>query len=134
MADLYLKQGATANLAFAWGTSETVGGETVLGESYDLTGCQARMQIRKRAGGEVIVEVSSEDGEITLTDGGASLDPGDEDYKKLPNIYVTISDEKTDLLATKRAKWDLKVYFVSGEERRPIEGNIYVSRAITEDA
>lgn len=116
---LSLEQGATYRIGFTWrnvGPLDTAGNVTP-GDPIDLSGCTARMQIRRSLRQPVLVYVQSGDG-ITI-DG--------------PNGYVLIelSDEKTDALDIKRGVYDLEVEFPSGDVYRVLEGAITVDRNVT---
>ena len=115
---LYIEQGATFKLGFAWVMESTVTPDTP-GDPYDLTGCIARMQIRRSLSTTVIVEATTENGKITI-DG--------------PNghISVVLEDEDTDLLTMRAAVYDLEVEYPSGGDVvRLLQGKITVSPNVT---
>lgn len=119
-----LEQGATFRFTMTYGTRgpNDSNGNPTLGEPYDLTGCIARMQIRQRAGGQVLVDlgtvVSPSQSGIML--GGAT-----------GTISIHISDEITELLTARRGKYDLKLIYPSGDEERILMGNVTISPAVT---
>lgn len=117
--NIALEQGSTFRLHLTWGTRGTdAQGNPIIEVPYDLTGCTARMQIRNRAGGTLLLELNTENGGIDLggTDG---------------TIDVLITDEQTDSLEVRRAKYDLEVYFPNGDTRRPVKGDVTVDQVVT---
>lgn len=120
--DLAIEQGATFRLAFTWCQSGGVDGTgtPIAGTPYDLTGCSARMQIRKSYSTPVLVAIVTDDG-ITLggTDGTVTID---------------ISAARTDALNVKTGRYDLEIEFPSGDVYRVLEGAVTVSPNVTKDA
>lgn len=122
--DLYIEQGATYRFTLVYGykdgTVDADGNPNVI--PYDITGCRARMQIRRSRGTEVLVSATTNNGGIVFTDpvGG--------------RMEVTITDEATDDLALKRAKYDLEVTYPSGDVVRVLQGEVSISPNITRDA
>jgi hypothetical protein len=121
--DIALEQGTTFRLRLTWGTRgpDGPGGTPTLGGPYDLTGCTARMQVRPRAGGDVLLTLASGGGGLVLGGTAGTID-------------IVITDEQTDAITVKRAKYDLKVTFPGGDERRVVQGAIANSLTITTDA
>lgn len=105
---LYIEQGATFTLGFNWHREgPVVDGVVTPGDPYDLTGCTARMQIRRRQGETPLLTATSElpvdaaavaagAGRIRL--GGAT-----------GRIDITLTDEDTDLISARTAVYDLEV-------------------------
>ena len=94
----------------------------------ELTGCTARMQIRSRYGAEVLLELTTENGGLTL-----GPDAG--------HITIYAADEQTDevgatedpLKSRTRARYDLEVIYPSGDVRRVIQGDLTISPNITRE-
>jgi hypothetical protein len=121
-----LEQGATFRLSFVYGTRgpDDVDGNPTMGTPHDLTGCTARMQIRQKFGSPVVIDL-----EDVLS---ASL-PGIVLGGVTGEISIHISDEQTEALTIKRGKYDLKIIFPSGDEKRVLQGDVTVSKAATHD-
>lgn len=122
--DLYIEQGATFRLTmfstYRTGQLDTDGNEILA--PYDLTGCKLRMQIRPRRGGPVLVSATTSNGGIRILDGPAG------------KFEITLTDEATDCLNVRRARYDLEAGFPSGDVIRMLEGAVRVSQNITQDA
>jgi hypothetical protein len=122
--DLYIEQGATFRFTAIYGhkdgTFDVNGNANVI--PYDLTGCVARMQIRARRGGDVLISATTTNGGIVFTDAVNG------------KFTVTITDEATDSLSTGRAKYDLEVGYPSGDVVRVLQGNVRIDPNITQDA
>ncbi len=122
--DLYIEQGATFRFTMVYGhkdgTVDADGNPNVV--PYDLTGCKARMQIRQRRGGEVLVSATTTNGGIVIPDPTNG------------RLVVTITDEATDSLNVPRAKYDLEVSYPSGDVIRILQGKVTVNPNITQDA
>lgn len=63
---LEIKQGDTFHLEILWTDSE--------GVPVDMAGCTARMQLRRLPGEPVLLDMSTENGRITLSDGSIVID------------------------------------------------------------
>lgn len=122
--DLNLEQGATRRFRVQYAHRDAEGNPV----PYDLTGCTARMQLRPRYGGVVLVELTTtptEQGSIELQPNGW--------------IAVWISDEATDGLVREDGKpyrsvvWDLEVEWPSGDVSRVLQGTAAVDANITRD-
>ena len=107
---LTIYQGATYRKRFRW----RAGGLLV-----DLTGCEARMQVRE--------EVESATAVLTLTtaDGGIVLG-GDQG-----TIDLEISDEATAAIAWEGGVWDLEIALPNGDVTRLLMGSVSVSKEVT---
>lgn len=130
--DIYIEQGATFILHFQWcEQGPIVNGEATVGDPYDLTGWKARMQARKDQQSPAIIDATTENGKIVL---GAI--PGDWDATPdLTNgrIELRLTDEDTDLLSLKTAKYDLEVEDPEGRVFRMLQGVITVDPNITQE-
>ena len=116
--NLYIEQGATFNLSFVWneGTSESIGAPV------DLTGCEARMQVRQKQQSPVIVDARSDGESPAIILGGAT-----------GAVEVTLTADMTDLLNVKSGLYDLEIQFPDGTVYRLLEGTVTVSPNITQD-
>jgi hypothetical protein len=92
------------------------GGELVYQPPVDLTGCSARMQIRDKPGGRLLLELSSGSG-LTLEPAGA--------------LHREISAEQTAALDFQAAVYDLEVTFADGTVQRWAEGEVVLSPQVT---
>lgn len=119
-----LEQGATFRLSFVYGTRgpDDVDGNPTMGTPHDLTGCTARMQIRQKFGSPVIIDL-----EDVLSASLAGIVLGG----VTGEISIHISDEQTEALTIKRGKYDLKIIFPSGDEKRVLQGDVTISKAAT---
>jgi hypothetical protein len=107
--NLVIEQGSTFTLGFNWhkeGPLDANGAPTP-GDPYDLTGCTARMQIRRKQGDPVLMTATSDPpvdaaaiaagaGRIVL--GGAT-----------GRVDITLTDEDTDLISARSAVYDLEI-------------------------
>lgn len=120
--NLYIEQGATWSMSFAWLNSELVDGVVVPGDPHEdeLTGATVRMQIRKSQGAPVLVDATTVNGKITTTPATG-------------RITVKLSDEDTDLLSSKSAQYDLEVEDAAGDVYRLLQGSVTVSPNITQE-
>lgn len=128
---LYIEQGSTFQLGFTWHRQgPEVDGVVTPGDPYDLTGCVARMQVRRAQHGSILATATSLDsgpgaGRIVL--GGAT-----------GRIEVTLTDEDTDLMDAKTAYYDLELEWPQqpGELRprveRLLQGQVTVDPNITQ--
>jgi hypothetical protein len=131
---LYIEQGATYVLRLQWRQPDTTDdfGNVTQGDPYDLTGWVSRMQIRQKQGAPALVNATTENGKITL-----GVDPDNPEATPDPTtgrIQVVLSDEDTDLLTVKAAKYDLEVEDVSGRVYRLLQGDVTVSPNITQES
>lgn len=121
--NIYVEQGATFRMQLIYGhkdgTVDVNGDPTVIPE--DLTGCSARLQVRERRQGQVLISATTANGGIYFTDAAAG------------KFTVEFSDEATDLLTMRRAKYDLEVEYPSGDVVRIIQGAVTINANITQD-
>lgn len=125
---LYIQQGATYTYGFTW-HEETPGDPPTVGAPQDLTGCEARLQIRKKQHLPVQLEATTANGKIIL--GGAT-----------GRVDLSFTDEDTDLLDTKASLYDLEIVYPpsvppdplypAGRVVRLLEGTVVVSPNITQ--
>lgn len=107
--DLEIEQGSTFTLGFNWHQEgpPDANGDPTPGAPYNLTGCTARMQIRRKQGDPVLLTATSEPptspaaiaagaGRIIL--GGAT-----------GRIDIILTDEDTDLLSARTGVYDLEI-------------------------
>lgn len=136
---LYIEQGATFTLGFTWVRQALdangdpildAGGQPVAGNPYDLTGCTARMQVRRKQGDAVLVTATS-----AATGPGANrIFLGGETGR----IEVTLTDEDTDLLTSKTGVYDLEIEWpIKPGELRPrvdrlLQGPVTVDPNVTQ--
>lgn len=119
--DLYIEEGATFPLGFTW-TQESTTTPGTPGDPYDLTGCTARMQIRKTFTSAVVVAATTENGKI-------EIEPS------VGHIAVRLEDTDTDLLhGIRSAVYDLEIVFSDGTVNRLLEGKVTISPNVTRDA
>lgn len=135
--NLTIEQGATFTLGFAWHRAgPEVDGVVTPGDPYDLTGCTARMQIRKKQGEAPLVTATSEDASTpeAIAAGAGRIVLGGETGR----IDITLTDADTDLLVVKAAVYDLEIVWPlqSGELRprvdRLLKGSVTVDPNITQ--
>ena len=133
--DLYVEQGATFFLGFNWHREgPVVDGVVTPGTPYDITGCTARMQVRRRQLDPPIVTATSE-----TPGGGAGVGAGRIMLGgETGRIEVTLTDEDTDLMDAKTSYYDLEIEWplVDGELRprvdRLLKGTVYVDPNMTQ--
>lgn len=128
--NLSIEQGATFKLGFTLyqpgPSADTPVADLV---PYDLTGCSARMEIRQRVGGTMLVRATSESLGVGVGGGRIVLDGG--------RIVVTLTDLDTDLLTVRKAVYDIEVQWpVQAGELRPfvsrvLSGEVAVSANVT---
>lgn len=115
--NLFIEQGATFFLGFTWHRAgPVVDGQVTPGDPYDLTGCKARMQIRRKQGDPVLVTATSDaPGEGAPVGAGRIFLGG-----ATGRIEITLTDEDTDLLSAKTAYYDLEIEWpIQPGELRP---------------
>lgn len=88
---LHIKQGDTYYLQMLWEDSE--------GVPVDVTGCTARMQLRKDYGSPILLSLTTENGGIVLS---------------LGKIEIKIDAEDTAKLREQRMKFDLEIIYADG--------------------
>lgn len=149
--DIVIQQGSTWRLAFTFCAQardvddelvfEADGVTPVAGEPYNLTGCTARMHVRKAANSELwLASTTDADDPDDLTVGGITLGG------VLGTVELLISDEKSEALDLttgpfggpfKRIKvgvYDAKLYWPSGDEEHLLTGAARVKPSVTKDA
>lgn len=85
----------------------------------NLTGCTAKMQIRKVVGGALVLELSTTNGRITL--GGSA-----------GTIALTVTDEDTATFPIDSARYDLVITFPSGASEKILRGSIGIESLVTQ--
>ena len=108
--NLLIEQGATFTQEFVWKDSA--------GTPIDLTGCSARMKIRKLKTDEVVVSLTSPSGGIVLDE----LEG---------RITITISAENTSLLPVCDGRYDLEIVQPSDVVTRLVQGDVEISAEVT---
>ncbi len=91
-----------------------------VGQIVDLTGYTAKMQIRDRKGGELLVELTTENGRIVL--GGAA-----------GTILLTL-DHATTAAMRRGGVYDLELTSSAGKRGRLLQGSVALSEEVTRDA
>jgi hypothetical protein len=89
--------------------------------AVDLTGYTALLQVRDKVGGTVLVEMSTENGGITL--GG-----------KAGTIQLKLTPAQTAALTFQSAVYDMYLYVGDESAIRLIEGAVKLSPAVTRKA
>lgn len=126
--DLLIEQGATFELDFTWMDTVVHPDGTTENVAKNLTGCSARMQVRTGYDRDVMVDATSENGEIVLGDAGS--------------VKVVLSANLTDLAPItfgtdgrarfrKKGAYDLEVQWPDGRVDRVLEGRVVFSPNIT---
>lgn len=107
-----LEQGATFRRRFQWQTGPS-------GTPVDLTGYTAAMQVRPAPTAEtIIVELTTADGSITLTDEG--------------DIHLVLDAAATALLPAGTYSYDLELTAgPGGDTRRLLRGQFEISAEVT---
>lgn len=142
-----MKQGATFSRGFTWRDVQVDGdgvpikdgdGNYIPGDPIPLTGCTARMQIRKKIGEPVLVVATSEDpGDpidpdlVAAGAGRIKLESPDGDGNPRPgHVQITLTDLDTMAVNVKSAVFDLEVVWpIQADEirprvDRPLEGTV----------
>lgn len=136
---LTIEQGSTFSLGFTWHRAgPIVDGQVTPGDPYDLTGCRARMQIRRKQGDPVILAANSEepDTEEAIAAGAGRIKLGGDTGR----IDITLTDYDTDKLVLRSAVYDFEVEWpIQPGELRPrvdriLQGVITVDPNITQVA
>lgn len=115
--DLEIIAGTTFGFEATW---EDGSGEQT---PIDITGCAVRFQIRT-AGGELLVDCSTEDGRIDVEDPTTG------------NIAVQIQPPQTVGQVPERwqgAQYELRVYFPSGDTYSILRGRAKLIRGVIDD-
>jgi hypothetical protein len=95
------------------------GGQLIYQPPVDLTGATARMQIRDKPGGGLLLELSTTSGGLTITGPGT--------------IARTLSATATAAITWASAVYDLEVTYADGTVHRYFEGPVTVSPEVTRD-
>lgn len=104
-------QGETFDKTLTWKTGDPK-------NPVDLTGYTARMQIRKKYGSSILLELTTENSRISLgTTAGT--------------IQIIISASDTAAIDWSSAIYDLELISGSGIVKRLLQGTIKVSREVT---
>ena len=93
------------------------GGQLICKPPVDLTGATARMQIRDQIGGQVLLELTTDNGGLAITGPGT--------------ITRTISAADTAAIAWASAVYDLEVQYPDGTVQRYLQGAVTVIREVT---
>lgn len=109
---LEIDQGATFRRRFVWKTGTPP-------VPVDLTGCTARMQIRPDiTSDEVLVELTTENGGITLGDADGTID-----------LYISAED--TAKVEAAIGVYDLELVTADGDVDRVLSGTVTISPEVT---
>ncbi|OZI17919.1 hypothetical protein [Bordetella genomosp. 7] len=108
--DLHIDQGATFRLLFTWKDSE--------GEPVDLSGCEARMQMRYIHPDDLVLSLSTGDGDIVL--GGTA-----------GTVELKLEPERTAPLTQLTGAYDLEIVYQGGDIVRLLQGRWFISREVT---
>lgn len=119
---LYIEQGATKTFGFVWSNEDPLLPGNP-GDVIDLTGCTAHMQIRKRQGDPVLIDVSSTGENPGITLGGET-----------GQVLVKLTAAQTTLLTARNALYDMEITMPNGDVHRAVEGSIEVSPNITQQS
>jgi hypothetical protein len=118
--DLYIEQGATyRDLQFTW-----YQGDDPLnpGPPVNLTGANARMQIRKTLTSLAMVTAVSTGVAPRITLGGV-----------LGTVAVVLTDEDTMLLVSKAAVYDFEIEDSTGVVHRLLQGKVTIDPNVTRE-
>lgn len=107
--DLLIYQGATFTKNLLYKDSD--------GNDVDLSGFTARMQIREDYETPVLIELTTQNGRITLNN-------------PTGNIRLSISAEDTEELSFARARYDLELVD-NGVVKRLVQGRVRLDREVT---
>lgn len=88
-------------------------------EPVDLTGCEMLMQVRLEPGSPVIIELSTDDGQILITDALGGI------------FTMSLTPAETAALTPGWYKFDLLVTFPNTDVVRLLEGTFHVSPSVT---
>jgi len=126
--DLDIEQGSTFTLGFNWHQEgpPDANGDPTPGDPYDLTGCTARMQIRRKQGDPVLLTATSDPPTTpeAITAGAGRIVLGGATGR----IDITLTDEDTDLLSARTAVYDLEIEWPL--PTRPVTAGINVDSAV----
>ena len=89
-------------------------------DPIDLTGYEAKLQIRKRkTSPDVVLELSTDNGGIILGSGDGT-------------VRIVFTDEQTAALPHMSGFYDIKLTPPSGQAERFLQGDVEVSQAVTQ--
>ncbi len=108
--NLTIERGATYTQRLTW--------KDPAGTAINLTGYTARMQLRPRIGGPVLIELTTENGRIALGGSAGTID-------------LTIAAADTTTLPTSTVKYDLELISAGGLVYRLIEGAVTITPNVT---
>lgn len=113
--DLYIEQGATYSISFTWYSGDDPDNP---GPPIDLTGANARMQIRKTltSSTPLLSLVSADVGPVAarIALGGVA-----------GTVVITMTDEDTMLLTSKSAVYDLEIELPTNSPVTPFDDPVY---------
>lgn len=118
--DLTIDIGATWEYTVVWKDENST--------RIDLTGCTAKMHIRDREGGDLILALTTENNRIRLQEDADSVG------ETQGVIRLTIDANATDAITRTSGVYDLKIYFTNGDVWRLLKGSVAFVAAITVDA
>ena len=104
--------------AAAFGKHQAGSGYLAWLTPHTLTGYTARMQIKDRVGGAVLLSLTTENGGITLNDAGKVIE-------------ITITAEQSEAFAWTSAVYDLELVSAAGKVTPLLEGAASVSGEVT---
>ena len=104
--------------AAAFGKHQAGSGYLAWLTPHTLTGYTARMQIKDRVGGAVLLSLTTENGGITLDDAGKVIE-------------ITITAEQSEAFAWTSAVYDLELVSAAGKVTPLLEGAASVSGEVT---
>ena len=107
---LIIEQGATWDFAIIWKTDE--------GDPVDLTGCAARMQLRRNYDSPIILDLDSLNGTLDI-----DVSTG--------KISAQVSATETAAMSILGGVFDLEVYHPDGHTDRVLQGEWVLSREVT---
>lgn len=115
--NLLIPQGHTYFMSFVW-ANDPAGTQPV-----DLTNATIRMQIRRAQQQTLMLEARSDGDAPMITHGG---DTG--------LVEVTLTDEATTMLSSRKCKYDIEVTMPDGATYRMMQGDVTVDPNITQEA
>jgi hypothetical protein len=107
--NITVEQGAHFSLQILW--------KDASGDPVDLTGYTARMPVRAKSDGTLLLEPTTENGQITL--GGAA-----------GTIDIELDEDVTAALPVKNGRHNLELIPANGEVRRLAQGTVAVSAEV----
>lgn len=133
--DLYIEAGATFVLPIRWCARDKTNPEVLI--PHDLTGAEARMQIRRKAtDAEVLWEATTENGRVTLGwDYTAVMGTPHDPTNGWIVVWMT-SVQSASLQEVKKGVYDIEVVIPASGDRREFteriaEGAVSISANVT---